>query len=176
MIQELRVQHLRNLTDICIHPGSGINLIYGENASGKTSIVEAIYLLGRGKTFRDSRQENIIQEGENEAVVFARIDENERTDIGIKKDHRSTEIRINGRKEARISTLATRCPINIITPRSHEIIERGPELRRRFIDWGVFHVEPSYKNDVVSYLKLIRERNQLLRSDHTLLRHWDSSI
>ena len=176
IIQELRVQHLRNLIDICIHPGNGINLIYGDNASGKTSIIEAIYLLGRGKTFRDSRQENIIQEGANETVVFARIEANKRIDIGIKKDRRSSEIRINGHKENKISTLATVCPVKIITPRSHEIIEGGPELRRRFIDWGVFHVEPSYKNDVVNYLKLIKERNRLLKADHTLLSHWDDAI
>lgn len=176
IIQELKINHLRNLVSVDIQPSPGINLFYGSNGSGKTSLIEGAYLLGRGKTFREARQDNLIQDGQQQVVVFASLLGPKRQTIGFIKKRKGAEISINGKRENRISKLAEHFPVSIITPKSHEIIESGPEYRRRFLDWSVFHVEPSYKGVISSYLKLVRERNHLLKNNHTLLPHWESSL
>ncbi len=176
IIQELKINNLRNLSSVDIKLSAGVNLIVGPNASGKTSLIEAIYLLGRGKTFRDSRQENIIQDGKEQATIFARMVGKTRETIGLIKSRKGIDISINGCRQSKVSTLADHFPISLITPKTYELIEAGPEVRRRFLDWAVFHVEPNYRNIVSSYLKLVKERNQLLKSDHSLLSHWEASI
>jgi DNA replication and repair protein RecF len=176
IIQELKISHLRNLTSVNMELSAGINLITGPNASGKSSLIEAAYLLGRGKTFRESRQENIIQDGQQQATIFAKMLGNKRETIGLIQKRKGIDISINGNRESKVSTLADYFPLNLITPKTYEIIECGPEYRRRLLDWAVFHVEPKYKNIVSSYLKLVRERNQLLKSDHSLLPHWEQSL
>jgi DNA replication and repair protein RecF len=176
IIQELKVNNLRNLSSVNIELSTGVNLIVGPNASGKTSLIEAVYLLGRGKTFRETRLENIIQDGKESTTIFAKMVGNKRETIGLIKNRKGIEISINGNRQNRVSTLADHFPINLITPKTHEIIEAGPEIRRRFLDWAVFHVEPTYKNIVSSYLKLVKERNHLLKNDHSLLTLWEASI
>ena len=178
IIHELKISHLRNLTTVDIELAKGLNFFYGSNGSGKTSIIEAAYLLGRGKTFREVRQENIIQDGQDQAIIFARMlsIRAAKQTIGFIKNRKGAEISIDGYRESRISKLANHFPVNIITPKSHEIIEAGPNYRRKFLDWAVFHVEPSYKDCIARYQKLLRERNYLLKSDHSLLPYWESSL
>lgn len=176
IIQELKINNLRNLSSVDIELSTGLNLIVGPNASGKTSLIESAYLLGRGKTFRGPRQENIIQDGKEQATIFAKMVGQTRETIGLIKRRKGMEISINGSRQRKVSTLADHFPLNLITPKTYELIEASPEIRRRFLDWAVFHVEPSYKNIVSSYLKLVKERNHLLKNDHSLLSHWEASI
>ncbi len=176
IIQELKINNLRNLSSVAMELSTGLNLIVGPNASGKTSLIESVYLLGRGKTFRGPRQENIIQDGKEQATIFANMAGQKRETIGLIKSRKGMEISINGNRQCKVSTLANHFPLNLITPKTYELIEASPEIRRRFLDWAVFHVEPNYKNIVSSYLKLVKERNHLLKNDHSLLSHWEASI
>ncbi len=176
-IQHLRINNLRNITNVEINPYKGLNIIYGENASGKTSLLEAIYLLGRGKSFRDSHTIPLIQKGESSLNVFAKIKYRDQTgSIGISKSARGTSAKINGHNINKMSQLAETLPIQIITPNSHEILERGAFIRRRFFDWTVFHVEHEYQKSVARYQRALSQRNAALKFNPDDVSLWDREL
>lgn len=176
----LDVHHLRNLEKVRLEPSTGLNLIQGQNASGKTSLLEAIYLLGLSRSFRSHPAKQYIQKGEEKAVLFGTVREGGREHtLGVQKGLKDiSQIRIDGERVQTISALAQQFPLQIITPHSHILIEGPPEERRRFLDWGVFHVEPSYHASWQSYRQTLRQRNALLKQGTTSseLVHWDKQL
>ncbi len=175
----LRIRHLRNIQNIEIEPGASLNLLWGGNGAGKTSILEAIYLLGRGRSFRGTEIGPLITTGKGETVVFGKLleEDNKRDIIGISKQLKgTTQIRINGTAVSRLSTLAQTLPLQVLTPKSHEILERGSAYRRRFIDWGVFHVEHNIIKLANNYAKALKQRNAALRRSPQTAFAWDSIL
>ena len=175
----LRIRHLRNIQNIEIEPSASLNLLWGGNGAGKTSILEAIYLLGRGRSFRGTEIGPLIATGKGETVVFGKLleEDNKRDIIGISKQLKgTTQIRINGTAVSRLSTLAQTLPLQVLTPKSHEILERGSAYRRRFIDWGVFHVEHNIIKLANNYAKALKQRNAALRRSPQTAFAWDSIL
>lgn len=175
-ISLLKVQQIRNIKSLTLEPDPGINMFWGDNGSGKTSLLEAIYTIARGRSFRGRRAGPLITEGERELLVFCRSQVADRQhQIGVRKSSSETEVRHNGNKVDKLSNLALLTPLQIITPTSHELLERGPEYRRRFIEWGVFHVEHDYQQRYRTFLKALMNRNVALRSGSELaqLLLWD---
>ncbi|MCF6354946.1 MAG: DNA replication/repair protein RecF [Candidatus Polarisedimenticolaceae bacterium] len=172
----LRISHLRNIQNIEIEPTASINLLWGGNGAGKTSILEAVYLLGRGRSFRGTEIGPLISSGKSETVVFGRLfgEDKKRDAIGVSKQLKGiTQIKINGTAVNRLSTLAQTLPLQVLTPKSHEILERGSAYRRRFIDWGVFHVEHGIINLANDYAKALKQRNAALRRSPQTAFAWD---
>lgn len=173
----LRIHNLRNISNLEISPSKGINLFFGKNGAGKTSILEAAYLLARAKSFRSSRSGPLIKKGEGELTVFGNYQTSGlQYALGVRKKGTDTEIRMNGKTVKRTSEIARILPVQIITPQSHQILERGPEFRRRFIEWGVFHVEHRYHQLYKRYTRALNQRNAAIKNRSDNISVWDREL
>jgi len=172
----LRIHNLRNIQDIEIEPTPTLNVLWGGNGAGKTSILEAIYLLGRGRSFRGTQMGPIITSGKDKTIIYGRLNnQHGRTEsVGISKHLKgNTQIKVNGDVVDRLSILAQTLPLQIFIPKSHEILERGSTYRRRFIDWGVFHVEHNIISFTNYFNKALKQRNAALRKSPRTAFAWD---
>jgi DNA replication and repair protein RecF len=174
-LQKLHIWGVRNLSSVEIMPSPQFNLIWGDNGSGKTSILEAIYTLSLGRTFRSHQQRPLIQDLASEAVVSCHL-ENGFT-LGIKR-HRAAnkgiELRMNGGKVESIATHTRELPLQLLNNESFNIIEGSPQERRAFLDWGVFHVKHSFLQAWRNTRRALQNRNALLKKQAavTLLEPW----
>ncbi|WP_275098844.1 DNA replication/repair protein RecF [Sedimenticola hydrogenitrophicus] len=175
-IKQIKIQHLRNITEADIRFSAGINLVTGKNGSGKSTLLEAIYMLGRGRSFRTSKFGPVVQHGEKSLTLFAISSLAREHRIGVHKSASQTMIKIDGEGISKLSDIAKMTPLQILTPMSHEILERGPEYRRRFVEWGVFHVEPSYYPIYKKFTKALRQRNSLLKTDPGTVSSWNQIV
>lgn len=133
-------------------------------------------MLGRGRSYRTTKFGPVVQQGEKTVSLFAISSLDRLYRIGLQKTATTTEVKVNGSSINRLSDIARITPLQILTPLSHEILERGPEYRRRFMEWGVFHVEHYYFELLKKYLKALRQRNFLLRSDPTTVPSWNKIV
>jgi DNA replication and repair protein RecF len=179
-IEKLSIRHFRNLVQVDLEPAPDINVITGQNASGKTSLLEAIYFLGRAASFRTSRFERILQRGQDSLSVFARVanKNGKKVPIGIQKGQKKVQIHINEQKVNKVSELVFQLPIQVIHPNSHRLMEEGPQFRRRFLDWGVFHVEHEFLKSWQNYQRVLKQRNTAIRqhSSTDLIQAWDREL
>jgi len=163
MLSEISITNVRNICLATISFGSKFNVFYGQNGSGKTSVIESIYLLATAKSFRSSQARKIINENNQSLTVFGRITgPNESIRIGIEKTVNANTIRVNGSNVRFISELAECLPVLVIEQDSHKLLESGPQWRRKFIDWGLFHVKHDFTSIWSDYRKSLKQRNALL--------------
>lgn len=165
----LRLQDLRCLSsaELQLHPGT--NLIGGENGAGKTTLLEAIYLLGRGRSFRTRHVAQLIRHGQPGGWVAGHLS-NSRADIppqrrvDVSCDGEGVRARVDGQPVDSLAELSHLLPVQAIDPGIHRLVEEGPALRRRWLDWAVFHVEPGFMLPWQGYMRALRQRNAALRS------------
>lgn len=180
----LQTQHFRNLapTDLLFSPS--VNLIYGENGSGKSSLLEAIGYLGLGRSFRVNRHEAVVCHGTESLTVFGEVrDEGESSDhqshrIGLSRDLSlgETRLKVDGERVRSLSAVARHLPVSVIDPGTFDIVSGGPGKRRQFLDWSVFHVEHGFSALWQQFQRTVSQRNKILRNgriDEALLRIWD---
>ncbi|QUN05924.1 DNA replication/repair protein RecF [Shewanella yunxiaonensis] len=171
------IQHFRNLVSAQLQPGNGLNLIYGQNGSGKTSILEAIYFLGMGRSFRSHLAQRVIGNEQEQLTLFARLrSADAEHKVGVRRYRNGdTEVRIDGEKIRRLSVLAETLPIQLITPESFSLLFEGPKARRQFIDWGAFHADPNFYPQWMNVRRVLKQRNQLLRdgASYQQIAYWD---
>ncbi|WP_455218130.1 DNA replication/repair protein RecF [Kaarinaea lacus] len=175
-IKQLEVQHFRNITLAQINPENRLNFIFGDNGSGKTSLLEAIFCIGRGKSFRTHKTSTLIQAGNESFMVVGKITQHGRTDtIGMERSSQGSQIRISGKAIKTTSELTEQQPIALLEPGLHRLIEEGPEYRRKFVDWGVFHVEPGFGATWKAYRRALDQRNAALRDrwSKTAIDQWN---
>ena len=165
-IEELQAKSVRNLSEILIKPGPGLNVLVGKNASGKTAVLEAIYFLSRARSFRTTRIKEVVQHGKEYLQVSAKVHPLLSSSVatGIEKGGGKTTIRYNGEAVRTVSSQARQVPLVLITPDSHQLVTGSPKQRRHWLDWAMFHVEQDYIDWWRSYHKALRQRNILLRS------------
>ncbi|MBL1276081.1 MAG: DNA replication/repair protein RecF [Ectothiorhodospiraceae bacterium] len=178
-IQHLEIHNLRNLSSVSLKPQPGLNFIFGPNGSGKTSILEAIHCLGRGKSFRTHKTNHLIQEGCDSFSVIGKVLQHGRnTTIGMERKTGNSNIRLAGQAIARSSELSEVLPVAVLDPGLHRLIEEGPDLRRRFLDWGVFHVKHGFSSVWNAYRRILSQRNAALRLGWTksAIAHWDQEL
>jgi DNA replication and repair protein RecF len=161
----LKVNNVRNISNVHITPSAGLNLVVGPNASGKTALLEAIHLLARARSFRTPRIKEVIQRGQETLQVSAQISKKKIGTVatGIEKSYGTTVIRFAGEPLKTVSEQANNIPLIIITPDSHNLVTGSPNDRRHWLDWAMFHVEPSYITVWRKYQKALRNRNNLLK-------------
>lgn len=141
-----------------------LNLITGNNASGKTSLLEAIYFLSTGKSFRSSTIESVLRSGTEQAVITAKIDSGDTiTSIGVSTTKTAKRISINGSDTAKTADLARHIPLLVISPDSHFSFMQGPKYRRPVLDWLLFHVEQDFWQKWSRYQRTLQQRNAALR-------------
>ncbi|MCU4675815.1 DNA replication and repair protein RecF [Catenovulum sp. 2E275] len=177
-ISKLAIHRLRCINKMEVVPHSSCNIIVGENGSGKTSILEAIYMLGFGRTFRKSKTAELVQFDQNDLTIFAATesDYQDTATFGIRKyKNGSSEIKVRGKKAKRLSELSSEFPIISFTSDTIDLIDSGPSGRRKFIDWLVFHVKHS--EDVAEiyrqFDKVLEQRNEALKqADLKMIQAW----
>ncbi|TCO82787.1 DNA replication and repair protein RecF [Plasticicumulans lactativorans] len=154
-------RHLRGPLLAC---SPGLNVVSGDNASGKTSLLEAVYLLGRGKSFRAARLEEAIRRGAEAWRVVAELDiDGRHPRLGIQRDASGFSARFAGEPVAGLATLARALPVLLLTPDSHRLLDGGPKQRRRLLDWGLFQADPAFIGHWRRYDLALRQRNAALR-------------
>ena len=165
-ICELRSEHFRNLANAAhtFHPH--INLIRGANGAGKTALLEALYTLGRGKSFRETQTRHIIAHGENQLRLIATLKRGaDSHQLGLEKSLRDYRLRANGGVLKNLSQLAALLPVEIINADTFALIDQGPEHRRRFLDYGLFYADPAFLPAWQRYQYALKNRNAALRAD-----------
>jgi len=175
----VQVTDFRCLQSVGLDIDSRFTLISGANASGKTSLLEAIYVLGRGRSFRTRRLEHLIRHGSERFVVFGEVDAfARRVSLGVEGSAAGVRARLGGAKANSLAELAPLLPVQIIDPEIHRLIEEGPSRRRRFLDWGVFHVEPRFVEDWQRFQQALKQRNAALRSrqPRPVTAAWDGDL
>lgn len=177
-LTELRVLNVRNLQEVSFKPSPQLNIISGANGSGKTSLLESIYLLSRTKSFRTHSINKVISKGKDALVVSGKIIvNNSQNQLGIKKNKDKTLIRINGIDQKKTSELSSYLQVHLIRPETQTLLERGAGPRRTFLDWGVFHVKHEFLAASKKYNKTLKQRNALLKSRSIeSLEPWNKNI
>ena len=161
-LTHLNIHHVRNIStaSLTLHPR--YNVFHGSNGSGKTSVLEAIYLLGTGHSFCTREISSLSHHGEPALTVFARTNTEE--SVSIQKSLSSpTQVKLNQQHCQRSSELAHFLPCQAFYQDIFQIIDEGPSVRRSLLDWGLFHEKQSYHGLWKDYRRVIKQRNALLR-------------
>jgi len=176
---ELRLENWRNIAGTQITAGPGINMLEGANGAGKTSVLEAIHLLSHGRSFRTQRGEFLVRQGMTQAVVFAQIQSSRGVvHLGMMQSDGRWSARVDGQPVATVTSAIGHCAVVCFEPGSHALIAGPSEERRRFLDWGVFHVEPDFPSVSRRFRRALKQRNALLRNGATEaeLSAWDAEL
>ena len=173
-VVSLITQNFRNLSGkkIVFHPD--LNFIVGDNGSGKSSLLEALFYLGHGKSFRTTKTESLVSFNHEQFVANITDSQDRRMGISRNVVTSQTEIKVDGERQSRLSDLAKNIAVQIVTPESFKLFFGGPKERRRFIDLGLFHVKHDFAKQWRDFSKVLKQRNAGIRSlmEPGLRRYW----
>lgn len=174
----LRAENLRlyKSIDVALHPR--LNLLVGANASGKTTFLESLFSLSRGRSFRGNSLAELNGPEKAAWWVHARMDKaTGPVSLGLGWNRSETRIRV-AEREARVADLARAMPAQLIEPGQHRLLEEGPAYRRSYIDWGVFHVEHDFFETWRRFQRALKQRNRALRLRQPLkaVSAWDREL
>ena len=181
-IEKIKINNFRNYKSQEINLNKNINIFYGENAQGKTNIIESIFLASIGKSFRSSKDSELIKFGENYAKIeinFHKSDRDGDIEIGIAN---KKNININKIKIKKLSDLLGNINTVIFTPDDINILKGGPQNRRKFLDIMISQLRPNYMHAINLYKKALDERNNYLKkiklenANENLLELWDEQL
>jgi DNA replication and repair protein RecF len=178
-LRRIQVSDFRCLQSAEVDFDPEFTLISGPNASGKTSLLESIYVLGRGRSFRTRRLDNLIGAGSERFVIYGLVDlPGRRTGLGVEGSAQGIRAKLGGQRVSSLGELAAVLPVQIIDPEVHRLIEEGPSRRRRFLDWGVFHVEHEFVDRWQRYQQVLKQRNAALkaRQPRSAVSAWDIDL
>jgi len=179
-LQHIEIQNVRNLTRIILKPSEKVNIIYGNNASGKTSFLEALHLLSYGKSFRTRHLSKIVATGAEQLIINGKLSSSDKSDIpiGIAYQNKCFKIRVAGQTLKKTSELAQYLPLTVIHQDSYRLLTDGPRFRKQFLDRGVFHVEQTFLSIWNRYRRALKQRNSSLQNRQTLkmVAIWNSEL
>lgn len=164
-VEHLYIDGLRCLSAFELDLACGLNVLIGANGVGKTSVLEALYLLGSGRSFRTGGKQALLGHQRSALTVSARVHVAERShQVGFERRSNGWIARIDGEAVDQLALLARRHAVMVFEPGSHALISGVAEVRRRFLDWLVFHVEPHFASAYAAFQRVLKQRNVLLRS------------
>ncbi len=176
-LRSIQINDLRCILHAQLEFSGQITLIHGANGSGKSSLLEGIYLLGRGRSFRTTHLGTAIRRGAQLLRVVGSVtsEAGRSFAVGVEGRSRQTTARIAGEPASSLAALSTAFPVQIIEPGVHKLIDEGPVRRRRYLDWGVFHVEQPFLAHWQRFHRAVKQRNAALRAqaDDSELDAWD---
>lgn len=177
-LTRLHVERVRNIDKAVLLNLQSFNVFFGKNASGKTSILEAIHLLSTGRSFRTYIPKNYVQHQQNNAIIFGEFLSDK---VGIQKFSSGEQIiKVNGDLVATQGQLAKLLPLQYLDPLSTDIIDHGAKDRRQLLDWLMFHVEPDFYTTWQLYSRALKQRNILLKASQKVtsvqLEPWDNML
>ena len=164
-LKKLKVENLRNLALVEISPHPELNYLYGINGAGKTSVLESIVVLSRGRTFRTSQASELIGPKGKNFRVFAESSSfsGQGHRLGVERTGKYWRARKDGVELSQLSQLTRVLPLVLMEPNSHLLVSGPPEARRKFLDWGMFHVEQAFLETWRRFSKVLKQRNAALR-------------
>ncbi len=164
-IRTLRLRDFRRFEEQTLQPAPGFNLILGDNGSGKTSVLEAIHLMAHGRSFRGRVRDGLIRHGEASLEVYLEWQQGEgQHRAGLRHAGSKWEARLDGDNVSHLGELCAALAVVSFEPGSHILIHGSSEARRRYLDWGLFHVEQDFLPQWRRYARALKQRNALLRS------------
>lgn len=179
-LTRLRLSRFRGFQDAEWQPGPGFNLVLGQNGAGKTSLLEALHLLGHGRSFRGRVRDGLIRHGSPALEVYAEWEDGQQHGhrAGLRHSGSNWEARLDGEPVATLAELCSALAVVSFDPGSHELISGGAEYRRRFLDWALFHVEPGFLDCWRRFSRSLRQRNALLKTQpgDRQLDSWDDEL
>ncbi|MCI6730842.1 MAG: DNA replication/repair protein RecF [Lachnospiraceae bacterium] len=164
-IRQLDLMNFRNYETLSLEPGPGTNILYGDNAQGKTNILESIYMCGAARSHRASRDREMIRFDAEEAHIKMFVEKHEsiyRLDMHLKKS-KTKGIAVNGLPIRKVSELFGIVNIIFFSPEDLNLVKKGPAERRRFIDSELCQLDKVYTSQLMNYNKVLMERNRLLK-------------
>jgi len=165
-LSSLEIYGVRNLHHVKLPHLAEVNLFYGDNGAGKSSVLEAIHMLALARSFRSAQLKPVIEYEREAATVFAKLSggDGQQIALGIQRHRRGGfTIKRDGEIRKSVVELAELLPIQLINASSYQLLDAGPKQRRQFLDWGVFHVKHSFYSTWKKAQRCIRQRNALLR-------------
>lgn len=183
-LRHLDITHFRNLISVKIDPIlEGFNLIDGNNGSGKTSLLEAIYYLSLGRSFRNTVSDRIIHYQAEKLSIFAYITSlaAQSIPVGIERSQQAElTIRIANHNANSIAELAHLIPVLLIHSQTYHLLESGPIFRRKYLYWSAFYVAPEFGMAYKKFNQALKQRNAALRSQNRMstneLQIWNKKL
>jgi DNA replication and repair protein RecF len=160
----LRVRDLRCLAEAELRPDPRLTLVVGPNGAGKSSLVEAIHVLGYGRSFRGRIRDGLVRSGAPALELYAEWKDagGQAHRAGLRHGGEKFEARLDGAPAPSLTELCARIAVVTFEPGSHDLIGGGAEHRRRYLDWGLFHVEPEFLPWWRRYARALKQRNAAL--------------
>ncbi|HEY5612070.1 MAG TPA: DNA replication/repair protein RecF [Lysobacter sp.] len=180
-VTRLEIRNLRRFAEVNLAPGPGLNLITGDNGAGKTSVLEALHLMAYGRSFRGRVRDGLIRTNEAALEVFVEWQEASGPGVrraGLRHAGHEWSGRLDGAPVAYLGDLCAALAVVTFEPGSHSLIMGTGDVRRRYLDWGLFHVEPGFLGLWRRYARALRQRNALLkrRGAGPQLDAWDREV
>ena len=170
-VKSLSINNLRNILSTQINLDPCLNCFIGDNGAGKTSILEALSVLSKGRSFRSGQISSLIGPESKAFQVISKIESQagESHQLGMERDADTWSARHNGEDVSQLSELTQLLPYVLLEPNSHTLVSGPPDTRRRYLDWGVFHVEHTYLMLWRRYNRVLRQRNAALRQTNKMV-------
>ena len=164
-IKTLQIENIRNLARVDIKPNPTLNILFGPNGAGKTSVLESLVVLSRGRSFRTNQANELIGPEGNSFRVFAESlnHAGKINRLGLERSGKHWRARKNGDDLSQLSQLTRDLPLVLMEPNSHLLVSGPPEIRRKYLDWGMFHVEHEFLDTWRRFSKILKQRNAALR-------------
>lgn len=179
-IQRLQLHSFRRFSEVTLSPGPGFNVLTGDNGSGKTSVLEALHLLAHARSFRGRVRDGLVRIGDAALQIFT---EWEQTGMplrraGLRHSGSQWQARLDGNDVRQLGQLCQALAVVSFDPGSHALVDGSSEGRRRYLDWGLFHVEHSFMPHWQRYARALKQRNALLRQSHAAaqLEAWEQEL
>ncbi|MBB1061970.1 DNA replication/repair protein RecF [Marilutibacter spongiae] len=172
-ITRLDLRRFRRFDEVSLAPHSGLNLITGENGAGKTSLLEAMHLMAYGRSFRGRVRDGLLKDGATDLEVFVewreRVSSGDPASVrvrkaGLRHSGQDWTGRLDGEHVAQLGDLCAALAVVSFEPGSHALVTGSAENRRRYLDWGLFHVEHEFMPLWRRYARALKQRNALLKS------------
>ena len=165
-IKKLKVENFRNLENLDIEFSKGVNIIYGNNAQGKTNIIESIYIFSFGKSFRANKDIELLKFDKEYFLSNIKIMKKDRElemDFGFDKISNKKMIKVNGVIQKKISDIIGKLNVVVFKPEDIKIVTDSPSIRRKYIDYLISSISKLYLENITKYKKVMEERNNLLK-------------
>lgn len=176
-IQRIGLKDFRCHSELSLTPmGSAWVVLEGANGAGKTSILEAIFAAARGRSFRTRVVGDLIRTGADAAVVTVEARNGAGHRLGVAFGRQAREVRLDGRADATVADVATSIPVDYLGGEAYQLLGGPPSARRRFVDWGLFHVEPDFLGVWQAWRRAHRQRNEALRRGGLGLEAWTDLV
>lgn len=167
MLTQLQIHNVRNLEQVTLQGLARINIFFGANGSGKTSVLEAVHMLGMAKSFRPGATRTLVTHGKSDCTVYGVTSEGSfrsRVPVAVRRSTTGdVQIKLGGQAVRSVSELVEQLPLQVLNAASFELLTGSPAARRQFLNWGVFHVEQRFFVEWQRFQRCLKQRNKLLR-------------